>query len=183
VIGVVLSSERMELRPCETGDRDALHVLWTDPDVRRYLWDDRVIASSEAQAVIERSVESFERRGFGQWVAHPAGSVGDGSLMGFCGLAEVEDASEVELLYGFYPHHWGQGLATEASRLVLGHGFEALDLTRIVARTDPPNRASAQVMEALGMTFEWEQTVKGLPTLQYALARQDFLRTGGRREP
>jgi RimJ/RimL family protein N-acetyltransferase len=150
--------------------------------VRRYLWDDRVIAPPEVDAVIARSIDCFERRGFGVWVVHPEQQKGDGLLMGFCGLAEVEDSPEVELLYGFHPRHWGRGLATEVSRVLFRHGFETLDLTRIVARTDPPNRNSVLVMEALGMSFEWEQTVHGLPTLQYALARADFLRTGGHRE-
>ncbi len=41
------------LRPARAADLDALWPLWTDPDVRRFLWDDRVIGREEAQATLE----------------------------------------------------------------------------------------------------------------------------------
>jgi ribosomal-protein-alanine N-acetyltransferase len=148
---------------------DALHALFTDPDVRRFLWDDAVIPRERAAEVVAASQRSFAREGFGQWVVRRAGKE---EVAGFCGLRRVED--EVELLYALWPAHQGAGLACEASRAVLAHGFGTLGLARIVARTDPPNRASVRVMERLGMRFEWERVLHGLPTLQYALAREAF---------
>lgn len=38
-----LETARLHLRPCQAADAEVLHLMWTDPDVRRYLWDDRVI--------------------------------------------------------------------------------------------------------------------------------------------
>ena len=38
-----LTTRRLELRPCAPADLDALHALFTDADVRRWLWDDEVI--------------------------------------------------------------------------------------------------------------------------------------------
>lgn len=34
-------TERLQLRPAEVADLDALWTIWRDPDVRRYLFDDR----------------------------------------------------------------------------------------------------------------------------------------------
>ena len=84
------------------------------------------------------------------------------------GLREIDDTPEVELLYGFAPAHWGRGLALEAARVVLAHGFDALGLERIAGRTDTPNRASVRVLERLGMGFEGERLVGDLPTLHFA---------------
>jgi RimJ/RimL family protein N-acetyltransferase len=164
-----LVTARLELRPCGPDDVDALHALWTDPDVRRYLWDGEVIPRERAAGIVAESAASFVREGFGQWLVRRAGAP---EPVGFCGLRRAGD--EVELLYGLWPAHQGVGLAAEAARAVLRHGFASVGLARIVARTDPPNRASVRVMERLGMRFEWERVLSGMPTLQYAIAREEF---------
>lgn len=46
----ILESPRLRLRPVAPDDSAALWALWCDPDVRRYLWDDRVISREEADA-------------------------------------------------------------------------------------------------------------------------------------
>ena len=172
-----LATARLSLRPAEAADVDALHALWTDAEVRRYLWDDRVIDRSLAAEVVEASRASFAEQGIGQWVVESAGG---GGLLGCAGLRAVEGADEVELLYALHPSHWGRGYAVEASRAVLAHGFEAAGLPRIEGRTDTPNRASARVLERLGMRFEGERPVAGRPTLHYAITRAEF---GAHRAP
>jgi ribosomal-protein-alanine N-acetyltransferase len=123
-----------------------LHVFWTDPDVRRFLWDDEVIALERVVEEIEKSRESFRLLGFGLWLFHDRGE-----LLGFCGLRPVPESGEIEILYAVRPERWGEGLATEAARAVLGFGFERCGLGRIIARADTPNEASVRVMEKLGM--------------------------------
>jgi ribosomal-protein-alanine N-acetyltransferase len=166
-----LETTRLRLRPCAGADLDALHALFTDPGVRRFLWDDRMIAREEAARVIEASVASFASHGFGQWLAFPR--EGD-ALVGFSGLRSVEGTPDVELLYALDPAHWGRGLAQEAARAVLQHGFTTVGLLRILARADAPNAASIRVMERLGMRFERRGLEHGLDTVCYALAREDF---------
>ena len=58
----VLTTARLRLRPFAPGDVEALHAHWTDPDVRRYLWDGREIARQEAADVVEESLASFPAR-------------------------------------------------------------------------------------------------------------------------
>ncbi len=48
----------------------------------------------------------------------------------------------------------GAGLATEAARAVMRHGFETLRLNEIVSFTVPANVRSRRVMEKLGMTHD-----------------------------
>lgn len=50
------------MRPFEKDDVDALHRLWTDPDVRKYLWDDQDIPRETAVAAVESGVASFVAR-------------------------------------------------------------------------------------------------------------------------
>jgi RimJ/RimL family protein N-acetyltransferase len=46
----ILETARLRLRPFTYADVDVLHAQWTDPDVRRYLWDGRVVAEPEGVA-------------------------------------------------------------------------------------------------------------------------------------
>jgi RimJ/RimL family protein N-acetyltransferase len=170
-----IETARLWMRPCAGGDLDALHSLFTDRDVRRFLWDDREIALAETAAVIEASVASFADRGFGQWLAFLREA---DVLAGFAGLRPVDQTPDVEILYALAPAYWGRGLACEASRAVLRHGFAGLGLPRILARADAPNAASIRVMERLGMRFVRRGVEHGLDTVCYALDRDEFGREG-----
>jgi [ribosomal protein S5]-alanine N-acetyltransferase len=166
-----IETARLRLRPCVEGDVDALHRLWTDPDVRRYLWDDEVITRGQAAEVVGESAESFDAYGFGQWVISPKEG---GELVGFCGLRHFGEPPEVEVLYGLAPQFWGRGLATEAARVMLADGFGRLGLERIYAGTDPPNAASLRVIEKVGMSFDRRVRINGLEAIYYVLTRGAF---------
>jgi RimJ/RimL family protein N-acetyltransferase len=145
-----LATPRLRLRPFSPDDVGVLHTQWTDPDVRRYLWDGRVIARDEVVAVVEESIAAFASRGSGFWVIE----LGTPPVaIGFAGLRPLLDAPDLELYYGLDPRHWGRGYATEASRAVLDYGFDVLGLDAIPIRTDGPNAASVAVMERLGARY------------------------------
>jgi RimJ/RimL family protein N-acetyltransferase len=154
------------LRPLGAADLEAAHALWTDPDVRRYLWDNVVIPPERAAEALATSERNFQERGFGLWgITTTEG----GPLVGFCG-GQVAAGGEAELLYGLLAPWWGQGVATECAGAVLDHLFGPLGLTEAVALTDVPNVASVRVMERLGMTFDRRGDYHGLDTLFYRLS-------------
>mgnify|MGYP003694041961 CR=1 FL=1 len=156
--------------------RRALHRLWTDPDVRRYLWDDQVIDRQLAEATMQASIDCTADHGFGHWAVCPSGS---DTLIGFCGAKFMEDTTEVELLYGLAPAYWKQGLATEAAHAMLRFGFEELNFARMYAITDAPNSASMAVMQRLGMRFEKRYVLHGLDSVRYVIARADYRPAAG----
>jgi RimJ/RimL family protein N-acetyltransferase len=163
-----LRTARLVLRPIQPADRTALHRLWTDPDVRRYLWDDRVIDLATVDEVIGRSAASFAGEGFGLFALREAGG---SELLGAVGIYRLQAGGEPELIYSLAPTRWGRGLASEASRAVLADAFERLGFARVLARTDVPNRASIEVMKRLGMRYQGEREEAGRPTVTYTLAR------------
>jgi [ribosomal protein S5]-alanine N-acetyltransferase len=172
-----LRTARLVLRPIVPADRTALHQLWTHPEVRRFLWDDRVIDLATVDGVIEASAASFAADGFGHFAlreseAGPrAGAGAAGALIGSCGLHRSRPGAEPELLYSLAPDCWQRGFATEAARAVVADAFTRLGLPRVRARADVPNRASLRVMERLGMSCEGESVEGGSSLLSYALAR------------
>ncbi len=167
---VELTSARLRLRPVEDGDVEAMHRLWTDADVRRFLWDDVIIPRERAAATVAASITDFTARGYGLWGVW---LISTGKLAGFCGFRSTE-AGLPELLYGLGPTYWGHGFATEAARAALVYGFRTLGFTRVVAATDVPNRTSMRVLERLGMTLERRGSLNGLDTFFYSLSSRVF---------
>jgi [ribosomal protein S5]-alanine N-acetyltransferase len=134
-----LDTPRLHLRPIDTDDLEEVLRLWTDPDVRRFLWDDIVISTDRVVTEINRSIASFYIYRFGIWVLS---LLPDARIIGFCGLRRFGDSTDVELLYGLYPQYWHQGLAAEASRAVLRYGFErcgSMNSMRITLQSRGPN--------------------------------------------
>lgn len=170
-ISTILTTQRLQLRPVTMSDVDSLHAFWTTPGIRKYLWDDVVIAREQVTEIIASSIHDFAAYGFGHWIVTYKN---DAALIGWCGLRHFGEPPEVEVLYGIVPQLWGQGLAVEAARAVLQHGFATLGLERIFAGTDPPNTASVHVMEKIGMRFDQRKEINGLEAIYYVMSREEF---------
>lgn len=151
-----LESERLILTPVATGDLDALWRLWRQPDVRRFLWDDRVITREEAAAAIADAL-ALADKGLGLWKLEPLTDAG-ASLLGCAGLLPVTTATEfetrlaglVEPLVALDPRVWRAGLAAEALATLVGYASRELRLTRLAGVTDVPNAASDRMLRRAG---------------------------------
>ena len=73
----VIPTARTSLRPVSMEDVGTLHRLWTDPEVRRFFWDDEVIPYERAEAAVREAVEDFGRHGFGRGIAGGAEARGN----------------------------------------------------------------------------------------------------------
>jgi [ribosomal protein S5]-alanine N-acetyltransferase len=167
----ILHTSRLTLRPYSPSDVDALHSLWIESDVRRYLWNDVVIPREQAEEVVSGAVRLADEEGLGQWLilAKPTEL-----LAGFCGFIRRDGEPDPELIYGLRRAWWGRGLATEAAERALAFAFTEKNVTRVTAATDPPNEASLRVMERLGMRFTHRGRLNGLDTVFYELGRDDW---------
>lgn len=166
----VIRTQRLILRPWTHNDVDALHALWTSPEVRRYLWDDVVITRGVAERLVEYHIAAADRHGIGYWALHilPV-SFAEAPVAGFCGFRFVDDGPAIELVYGLQGEHWGKGLATEACFAAIEYLWRSTGFQVVYARTDPPNEGSVRVMRRLGMVHE--STVPS--TITYVLTRPD----------
>jgi RimJ/RimL family protein N-acetyltransferase len=168
VVGPVLATTSLELRPSSRGDIDALHDLWTRPEVRRFLFDDRTLSREEAAEFVARSEWTFQNEGYGIWIFLEKG---DGRPGGFAGLLRAAEA-EASLLYGTRPDLWGRGYASEAASAVLAYAFGTLGIRKVRADVDEPNLASVRVLEKLGMERIGRRIEKGRPLLDYEIQRR-----------
>ena len=151
----MLSTERLSLRPVTADDHAALLAHWTQPDVRRFLFDGAALSAAEVAETIEESIGHFAARGFGIWLIElgsGAGLAGTASgLAGTAGLRPLEE-SGLEIFYSLAPGAWGHGYATEAARAVVEYGLGPLGLPEVLAEVDEGNAASVAVVKRLGMT-------------------------------
>lgn len=72
-------------------------------------------------------------------------------LIGEISLHLNPEKTVAELGYWVGEPFWGQGLATEATRKVLGFGFETLAVTKIYATCRVQNLGSIKVLERSGL--------------------------------
>lgn len=149
-----IRTERLELRPLEPGDLDAVHAYQSREDVCRYLLyeprDRETLAAKLDEWAARRSIEHE-----GDFLQLAVIRREDGVLVGeiYFVLKSVADAS-AEIGWVFSPDHGGRGYATEAARAMLGIAFGHLGLHRVFANLDPRNETSARLCRRLGMRHE-----------------------------
>jgi RimJ/RimL family protein N-acetyltransferase len=147
-----LKTARLTLRPFVMGDLDALHDIQSRPEVTRYLLYDARDRGQVRKVLEERIQADFVARdALNLAVVLPE----TGALIGDVVLfLRSREHRQGEIGYVFHPDYGGRGYATEATRALLGLGFEHHGLHRIVGRLDARNTASARLLERLGMRRE-----------------------------
>jgi ribosomal-protein-alanine N-acetyltransferase len=174
-----LTTPRLVLRAATDIDLDALWHLLTDPEVRRYLCDNKVLSRAEVQEMLAMSSAQWPA-GMGFWILRDRGE----KLLGCVGLHPVtagivahapDLAGEVEPTIALAPDHWGQGYAAEALAAVIAHAFATLGLEHLVAVVDEPNTRSHRLMMRVGFAPTGTTTTGPCyPLGTYRLARSDF---------
>ena len=133
-------------------DHAALLAHWTQPDVRRFLFDGAALSAAEVTETIEESIGDFAARGYGIWLIDSARATARAAAWsGTAGLRPLEE-SGLEIFYSLAPGAWGHGYATEAARAVVEYALGSLGLPEVLAEVDEGNAASVAVVKRLGMT-------------------------------
>jgi ribosomal-protein-alanine N-acetyltransferase len=159
-----LTTERLHLRPFTAADQQAIHAVYSDPEVMRHVGHGAHKSLDETVAALRIYGEVLERRGYSFLAVTERAN---GTLIGDGGLHPLGD--DVELGYTLARSAWGRGYATELSRALLAHAFEVLRVPRVIAQVEPANTASRHVLEKLGMTEREMRIAYGRPHLLYAV--------------
>ena len=91
-----INSARLSLRPVAVDDVEALHALWTDTQVRRFLWDGEVIPLERTREIVERSRTLFDESRFGIWGIRERRA---DALLGFRNTASVRVLEKLGMLH------------------------------------------------------------------------------------
>ena len=170
---MVLNTPRLILQPFRAEDVDLLAELMANPDFMRFSLGP--FSREQTVAFLEK-VLSWDRAGLPSQFAVIMRS--NGTLVGYCGFFhhEVDKREEIEIGYRLHPAYWNRGLATEAAQAVRNHAFRHLKLPRVISLIHLDNIPSRRVAEKNGMKLEEETLFRGLPTLVFALSREEWSR-------
>jgi len=155
---VEIKTTRLLLREFVPDDWESVFIYRNDPRYRRFYPGDAE-SEAEARVFVEWMIEqqkSVPRKTYQLAITLPerAGIIGNAGIR-LRGQGGHETAvSQADIGYELDPRYWGQGYATEAAGAVLDFGFETLGVHRIWSQCISENRASAHVLEKLGMRRE-----------------------------
>lgn len=151
-------TERLILRPYQSGDVDDFHAILSRADVVRYLyWEvptrDRVaevIQGYGDDISLEKDNDALRLA-----ITWPDA---EGTQTGVIGEVVLwirsTEHRQGEIGYLLHPAFQGQGFAREAASALLDLAFSRLGMHRVYGRTDARNTPSANLMRRLGMRQE-----------------------------
>lgn len=166
----IIETERTRLRPWALADAPALVEMNRQPDMLRFVNEDRAETLTEAVCWIEEQQRYLSEHGYGICALEERKS---GGLIGFTGLATPTFLPEVlpatDIGWRIRRELWNLGLATEAARAVLDWAHGPLRLPEVLAISNAKNTASIRVMEKAGMVFSRAASIPetGAPIVIY----------------
>jgi [ribosomal protein S5]-alanine N-acetyltransferase len=167
-VAIAIETPRLILRELTLADVDILTAMYADEEVMRFIGTGGVLGRDDAARSIERQLDSYRERGFGEWATVLRES---GEMVGLCGLIvwpDIDGVEELEVAYLLDRTAWGRGLGTEVAEAIRDRAARELGRERLVSCIYPENTASIRVAEKIGMRFEKGFEYHGAPMALYA---------------
>ncbi len=167
-----LESKRILLRPLSINDAELIYKNWTsDPEVAKFMiWDvhKNVNDTIEWLTVEEQNIDSkhytwgFVRKETGE-------------LFGSGSITFKEDLNCYELGYNIMKKYWGQGLTTEAGKVILDFAISTLGEKKFFCRHAVDNIGSERVMTKLGFVYYQDSSYKSFSGKKHYLSKDYYL--------
>ena len=141
-----ITTKRLIIRPCTLADFEAMHAVWSDPEVMAPI-PSQPYDQERSWARLTEKISHQARHGFSKWAVAETAS---GMVIGECGVHYFEGGPDIELGYRLARAHWGQGFAAEAAQACLDWAL-AERPERVMAIVDPANIRSARILNKIGM--------------------------------
>jgi ribosomal-protein-alanine N-acetyltransferase len=162
---IEIETDRLLLRTFTMADLEDLRLIFSDPEVVKYLGSGKPAGRKETEYALRSIIRHRKRHGYGRWAVIFKRTR---ELIGYGGLRCYHGTPE--LVYLLAKSYWGNGLATELAVASLRYGFEKLRFKRIVAMANQANKASHRVLEKVGMTFEKTAHICNMDIVCYSLS-------------
>lgn len=164
------ATERLLLRPFRESDLDVVYALHGDPRTSRFRRDGPLRSLDEARELLTLWMSDWSQNGVGYWAVEQRDAPGVVVGVGGVRHKEIDGQRVLNLAYRFAPAAWGQGYATEVSRVALELAREHLADVPLVAIIHPENTPSVRVAERLGMRLDRVIPYEGTPHRVYVPA-------------
>jgi RimJ/RimL family protein N-acetyltransferase len=146
----VLTGQRALLRPLVRADALRLVTLLADPAVRANLRLTGPVTLAQEEEFIEAASRATDQ------VVTAVAARDDGRLLGVAGLHHLDDPAR-QAEFGIFlggPQEWGKGFGSEATQLLVQHGFDVLGLNRIWLHVHADNTRGLRAYARAGFRRE-----------------------------
>jgi len=149
---LILTTERLIIRPFRLGDEEGVLRFSSDPEVQKYTGDIVRTTFEEVNKVItDVWLKDYATYGYGRFAVIDKVT---NKIIGFNGIKFLPEIGIPDLGYRFVTSSWGKGIATESSRAILKYFFENFDVPEILGFVELENPASSAVLKKLGFQFK-----------------------------
>lgn len=167
------TSQRLIFRLYKQEDFDFLYSMLNDSEMMRYIGNGNTRNTEEALAFLERiqsHYKYYEEFGLKLLIRKE-----DGVPVGHAGIIpqQIDGEEELEIGYWIAKEFWGNGYATEATKVLLNRGVEQLGINRLISLIQPENTKSSRVAIKNGMQLEKEINLKGKAVIVYTYISND----------
>ncbi|MCF6361527.1 MAG: GNAT family N-acetyltransferase [Cyclobacteriaceae bacterium] len=174
-----LHTKRLSLRLITESDLEEIHLLQSIPEVDKYNTLGIPKDFEETKKVMAPLLAANQKEEIDYFTFAIEQKL-DNEFVGLIALVlNGKKYNGAEVWFKLYPKFWGKGYATESLNKILDFGFDELKLHRIGAGCAVDNKASARVLEKVGMQYEGRQR-KILPlksgwsdNFEYAILESD----------
>lgn len=145
-----LRTSRLCLDPPQKEDAAQILEIAGDPSTVVHNPSDLLSGLSEAEQLVGRWIEHWERKGYGYWCVRERGHA---RVVGYCGVKSMsaQGHSVLNLICRLRPEVWGRGYGTEATGAVLDWVQQRHPDETVLARIRPKNSASRNVALKAGL--------------------------------
>lgn len=145
---MIIKGKNVLLRPITLADAERFVVWFNDPEVNKFL--------HRRSMTFEQEKEWINSLPKNQQEFNLAIDTSDGVHIGSVGLRNIDEVyhyADFGIMIGD-KNYWNKGLGSEATNLILSHGFEQLHLHRIELDVYEYNERAIKVYERIGFIKE-----------------------------
>jgi ribosomal-protein-alanine N-acetyltransferase len=169
-VRATIETNRLILRPFESGDVEVAFAWFSDPIVMRFTPTGPDTSIEQTEARLAKYQEHQTAHGFSKWIILDRRL---GLAIGDSGLLELKEYGWIDLGFRLAQPYWGKGLATEAASAWVRSAFDDFHIDRLTACVDPENVASIRVLEKLKFHAERRDTTMGMNSILFCLGAKD----------
>ena len=148
-----IETERLVLRRFEYSDNEAMLKDWIADEKIQSMYSEPVYTTKEeVKELLDKYIGSYEKEDYYRWAVTEKNS---GECIGQIAYFLVDSKNHfAEIEYCIGADFQCRGYATEATKAVIGYGFDRMNLHKVQICTKTINKPSKRVIEKCGFTYE-----------------------------
>ncbi|MCI6582305.1 MAG: GNAT family N-acetyltransferase [Oscillospiraceae bacterium] len=148
-----IETERLVLRRFEYSDNEAMLKYWIADEKIQSMYSEPVYTTKEeVKELLDKYIGSYEKEDYYRWAVTEKNS---GECIGQIAYFLVDSKNHfAEIEYCIGADFQCRGYSTEATKAVIGYGFDRMNLHKVQICTKTINKPSKRVIEKCGFTYE-----------------------------